>query len=212
MILARKISVLVALYFIICDLRFGPLYAYWLFLLSKTPQGSRIAKIAYAYFDFGITKFATEINQRLAENLEKVTQYAQTMTVTTEGKASPKFGSGLVDNKMQDETKTFITYENNRWWVGAGFTSTTYPGERGEWSDYKGKTDAPKDSFKLPSAAWRWVDDWKVVKSATTDEEGWEFAADFTKQFRATKGPLDFVRRRKWARTCIKRNTPIIFK
>jgi hypothetical protein len=214
MIIVRKLSVLVALYFIICDLRYGPVYGYWLFLMSRTPQGSRIAKIGYAYFDLGITTLASEINQRVADNIEKVTQYANTLTTSSEGKASPKFGGGLIDNRLQNETKTFITYENNRWWIGAGFRGATGPGERSEWSDWTGRNETPKECFQLPSpdSAWRWTGDWEIVKGPKTDEDGWEYAADFTKQFRASKGTLDLVRRRKWARTCIKRNPPTIFK
>ena len=30
--------------------------------------------------------------------------------------------------QIEEQKRTFITYENQRWWVGNGFTASTYPG------------------------------------------------------------------------------------
>ena len=75
--------------------------------------------------------------------------------------------------------------------------------ERGPWSDSKGRIDCPKQSFKLPTNEWSWIEDWQVKKGLDTDSDGWGYAYDFLKPFHPIKGKLDFVKRRMWTRTCI---------
>ena len=94
-----------------------------------------------------------------------------------------------------------------------------------------------KSNQTLNGKDWEWEDEWKIqgrdvlrqtddknrvifVPNATPgkgyakdlegiyDEDGWQYAIDFTKQFSCKKNIDDFVRRRKWVRIQVKkRNT-----
>ena len=122
-----------------------------------------------------------------------------------------------------------MLYENQRWWIGQGFTSTLFNVERSAWSDLSGEMQMLKTDQMLLGKDWDWEDEWKVQgrdilrqfddKEKFTfmknprpgvgfsqdiegmyDEEGWQYAIDFTKTFNAKKSIDDFVRRRKWVR------------
>jgi len=63
---------------------------------------------------------------------------------------------------------------------------------------------------RLPGKTWQWSSDWEVLREAkkndhdgTYDLEGWQYATSFTGSFSGTRSMSDFVRRRKWFRTCI---------
>lgn len=90
-------------------------------------------------------------------------------------------------NKISEDKlikrKTFVTYENQRWWLSA-WTSTLLPGERANWSDQKGEMHLPKEAFKLDSKEWQWEDIWHVDKHPEfTDDEGWSYGVDFSSPF-----------------------------
>lgn len=64
---------------------------------------------------------------------------------------------------------TFILYENQRRWVGLGWTTSLFAGERGPWTDEHLNPAPSKDEFELPHvesniARWRWLDnsDWQI--------------------------------------------------
>jgi hypothetical protein len=64
---------------------------------------------------------------------------------------------------------TFIIYENQRRWVGLGWTSSLFAYERAAWTDEHNNSVPPRDKFELPEvddgiAKWRWVRDskWRV--------------------------------------------------
>lgn len=64
---------------------------------------------------------------------------------------------------------TFILYENQRRWIGLGWTTSLFAGERGPWTDEHLNTAPAKDEFELPDveggiARWRWLDgsDWQI--------------------------------------------------
>lgn len=58
---------------------------------------------------------------------------------------------------------TFIIYENQRRWVGLGWTNSLFAYERAAWTDEHNNPVPPKDKFELPgvdddsSMRWRWV-------------------------------------------------------
>ncbi|KAI7778167.1 hypothetical protein LA080_002514 [Diaporthe eres] len=58
---------------------------------------------------------------------------------------------------------TFIIYENQRRWVGLGWTNSLFAYERAAWTDEHNNPVTPKDKFELPgvdddsSMRWRWV-------------------------------------------------------
>jgi hypothetical protein len=58
----------------------------------------------------------------------------------------------------------------------------------------------------LPGNEWYWECDWHVeIDGTITDLNGWIYGKSFVKGIKR-KEPLslDFVRRRKWIRTCYK--------
>jgi len=69
---------------------------------------------------------------------------------------------------------TFTLYENQRRWLGIGWTSSMLAYERAAWTDEHNNTTAPKEKFELPTveggqSQWKWVpgSEWHVV-----DNEG----------------------------------------
>ncbi|CAK7227279.1 hypothetical protein SCUCBS95973_006486 [Sporothrix curviconia] len=65
---------------------------------------------------------------------------------------------------------TFILYENQRRWVGLGWTTSLFAYERPAWTDEHNNAVPTKDEFELPEVEdgskmrWRWVEDgrWRV--------------------------------------------------
>ena len=64
---------------------------------------------------------------------------------------------------------TFVVYENQRRWLGIGWTYSLFPAERSAWTDEHLNSVSPKDSFELPDvrtgdAKWRWAEgsEWRV--------------------------------------------------
>ena len=65
---------------------------------------------------------------------------------------------------------TFIIYENQRRWVGLGWTTSLFAYERSAWTDEHNNPVPARDSFELPETEegshmhWRWVSGskWKV--------------------------------------------------
>ena len=96
----------------------------------------------------------------------------------------------------------FELYENERWWVIAGWTKNLI-GNRPTWC----KVDKPfefcdKTKIFLPNDEnnnYQWSADWKIEKNNNTDDNGWEYATDFDSEFN-NKEKNKYVRRRKWVR------------
>jgi hypothetical protein len=76
---------------------------------------------------------------------------------------------------------TFIVYENQRRWLGIGWTYSLFPNERSAFTDEHLNPVPPKDNFELPdakdgNAAWRWVEgsDWRIEGGdGSSDGGGW---------------------------------------
>ena len=87
---------------------------------------------------------------------------------------------------------TFTLFENQRRWLGIGWTSSMLAYERPAWTDEHLNPMSPKEQFELPEiegghAKWRWVEgsQWRVEgalgnspyqessKKGTTDTDGW---------------------------------------
>ncbi|KAI9668774.1 MAG: peroxisome- protein [Alyxoria varia] len=89
---------------------------------------------------------------------------ASTLTSTNKDKESIRF--------------TFSLYENQRRWIGLGWTSSMLAYERAAWTDEHLNPQPPPEKFKLPEtdksvARWRWCDDsaWTVDLGDASDEE-----------------------------------------
>ncbi|CCX07817.1 Similar to Peroxisomal membrane protein PEX30; acc. no. Q06169 [Pyronema omphalodes CBS 100304] len=83
------------------------------------------------------------------------TRQTTTITPTTNSSPGVKF--------------TFSIYENQRRWLGVGWTSTLFPNERLPWTDEHLQPCPSPDDFELPPTVgekvhWRWVEgeDWEV--------------------------------------------------
>ena len=62
---------------------------------------------------------------------------------------------------------TFVVYENQRRWLGLGWTSSLFAYERAAWTDEHLNPSPSKADFQLPvvnneNAEWRWVSEWCV--------------------------------------------------
>ncbi|XP_066432487.1 tectonin beta-propeller repeat-containing protein 1 isoform X2 [Eleutherodactylus coqui] len=105
---------------------------------------------------------------------------------------------------FQSDTKCVYIYENQRWNPITGYSSTGLLTDRYMWSDASGLQECTKTNMKTPSPQWSWVTDWFVDFNVLggTDQEGWQYAADFPASYHGYKTIKDFVRRRRWARKC----------
>ncbi|KUJ20745.1 Pex24p-domain-containing protein [Mollisia scopiformis] len=116
---------------------------------------------------------------------------------------------------------TFILYENQRRWVGLGWTTSLFAYERAAWTDEHLNPAPTKEEFELPdveegNARWRWVDgsQWLVEGAGESDEGGVKAKADATdggqgwiyydnkwqNGRRGVDGWGRYTRRRKWYR------------
>jgi hypothetical protein len=81
------------------------------------------------------------------------------------------------------------------------------PTDPPHWTDVSLTRKRPRNEI-TPPARWTWQDDWHVDMSGRVgvdiDEEGWDYAVDFSGLDRKKKGKqssLDCARRRRWLRT-----------
>lgn len=122
---------------------------------------------------------------------------------------------------------TFTIFENQRRWVGIGWTTTLFAYERAPWTDDHLNGSPDKDNFKLPhvegaGAAWRWVEgsEWHVEEINTdgssvkkkfapssvslrgrgNHDENWIYYDNSWQGGRAQDGWGRYTRRRKWVR------------
>jgi hypothetical protein len=82
---------------------------------------------------------------------------------------------------------TFILYENQRRWVGLGWTTSLFAYERSPWTDEHLNPAPSKEEFELPdveggNARWRWVSGgkWLVEGAGESEEGGTKAKADTT--------------------------------
>lgn len=107
---------------------------------------------------------------------------------------------------------TFVVFENQRRWLGLGWTHSLLAYERAPWTDEHLNPADSKDNFHLPeidgaTARWQWVEgsEWRVEgsgKSKTGDEaDGWIFYDNkWNDGRRGQDGWGRYTRRRKWYR------------
>jgi tectonin beta-propeller repeat-containing protein 1 len=137
----------------------------------------------------------------------------------------------LLDNYkgtyLQIDEVEIYTYENQRWNVLTGFSTigkaflfffvkskpqlftkkniiSGFPTDRYTWSDETGKERRRKEECSLPTSQFQWSTDWQIDFSTPcgVDNDGWQYAIDFPRNYHAIKTSLDFVRRRRWCRKC----------
>ena len=94
----------------------------------------------------------------------------------------PGIDAMLTKNRGPESTGvrfTFILYENQRRWLGVGWTHSLLAYERAAWTDEHLNPAPSKDDFHLPevegaSARWRWVEgsEWRVEGAGDSEEGG----------------------------------------
>ncbi|KAJ9464287.1 putative vacuolar protein sorting-associated protein 13C [Diplonema papillatum] len=89
-------------------------------------------------------------------------------------------------------------YENERWYLGLGWTRYLLPDDFPHWSDAVGKAKVSKDTAKLPKGD-AWVNAW-AVDAGAAGRDGWLHALHFKSTFHPKQHQLDIVRRRRWIR------------
>ncbi|KAM9745169.1 tectonin beta-propeller repeat-containing protein 1 [Menidia menidia] len=111
---------------------------------------------------------------------------------------------GVTDMHQQTDVRSIHVYENQRWNPMTGYTDKGLPTDRPMWSDESGLKESTKGNTHPPSPQWSWVSEWVVDYNVPggTDNEGWQYAADFPTTFHGHKTLKDFVRRRRWIRKC----------
>ena len=107
---------------------------------------------------------------------------------------------------------TFVVFENQRRWLGLGWTYSLLAYERAPWTDEHLNPSNPKETFRLPevehgNAHWRWVpgSDWQIdgggKKKASAGADGWIYYDNkWNDGRRGQDGWGRYTRRRKWYR------------
>ena len=107
---------------------------------------------------------------------------------------------------------TFVVFENQRRWLGLGWTAQLLAYERAPWTDEHLSPSDSKDHFNLPvvehgNAEWRWVlnQDWHPEgggsKKASTGDDSWIYYDNkWNDGRRGQDGWGRYTRRRKWFR------------
>ncbi|ODQ53697.1 Pex24p-domain-containing protein [Saitoella complicata NRRL Y-17804] len=108
-----------------------------------------------------------------------------------------------------------IVWENQRRWIGLGWTANLFPHERSPWTDDYGETCADLKSFKLPDekilpvagnkvrvAKWNWVpnEEWKTEVTKDSDADGWVYTDNKWRNPTPREEFGKYTRRRKWYR------------
>ncbi|KAJ9606896.1 hypothetical protein H2200_008906 [Cladophialophora chaetospira] len=121
---------------------------------------------------------------------------------------------------------TFILYENQRRWLGLGWTTSLFAYERGPWTDEHLNPAPSKEEFELLDvegglSRWRWIDsDWRIEhgdakshkravsdaksisasKDKADDSGGWIYYDNRWEDGNRDDGWGRYTRRRKWYR------------
>ena len=107
-------------------------------------------------------------------------------------KSTQEVAASLAAKRRPESTGvrfTFSIYENQRRWLGIGWTSSMLAYERASWTDEHLNSVPPKDQFELPEveggqSRWRWVQgsEWKIEgrdkdskadKGVSKEDAGW---------------------------------------
>lgn len=96
-----------------------------------------------------------------------------------------------------------VSYENERWYPGSGWSQSLLPTDRPRFSTEDGLFDRDIEKIHLPSLAWQWDGDWQLdltLESQPLNHDGWTYAVDFPRQYHPKMSTFTCVRRRKWIR------------
>lgn len=151
--------------------------------------------------------------------------------INPDSQSSSKPSSTLSANKKAHSSSpgvrfTFILYENQRRWIGLGWTTSLFAYERGPWTDEHLNPAPSREEFELPDvdggiSKWRWApnSDWRIERgdakqharnvsqSGKTNKDGdggdgggWIYYDNHWEEGRKEDGWGRYTRRRKWYR------------
>ncbi|KAK5734457.1 hypothetical protein LTR17_008958 [Elasticomyces elasticus] len=141
--------------------------------------------------------------------------------VTTKTKETKTATPGVSANAKPGVRFAFTLYENQRRWLGLGWTASLLAYERQAWTDEHLTETSDITLFSLPdteseTTKWRWVpgSDWKVEGAVTEkersakriggggggDDVGWVYYDNKWRDGRRVDGWDRYTRRRKWVR------------
>jgi tectonin beta-propeller repeat-containing protein 1 len=96
-----------------------------------------------------------------------------------------------------------ISFENERWYPGSGWSQSLLPTDRPRFSTEDGLIDRNIQNIRLPSMAWAWEGDWQLeltLDGQPLNHDAWTYAVDFPRQYNPKMSTFTLVRRRKWIR------------
>ena len=122
----------------------------------------------------------------------------------------------IVSPTQLKQTVRFDILENERRWLGLGWTKLLYPGERSSFCYMDLMLAAPnpnQDEFEFPvfendlyTYSWQWMDDeWKIDAefNKNRSKEGWVFYDSNWEMPKYEDGFSRYTRSRKWVRRAI---------
>lgn len=125
-------------------------------------------------------------------------------------KADIATGSRSGDYKF---TTTISVSENQRRWLGLGWTPSLLPHERAPYTDADDRPGVAPENTALPdpkttvsdgitrTVAWKWIDtEWRVEKDRDRDFDGWLYFDNTWRHPTAKEEFGRYTRRRKWIR------------
>lgn len=147
-------------------------------LLWRSSTVRRLAEFLTGLHFEGATRLATTKPQSSSE--DSAVQFESELTKALHRRSS-SFHVSPHRPRGEDTAGvkfTFIIYENQRRWVGLGWTASLFAYERPAWTDEHLNAVPPKDEFELPEVEdgtktrWRWApgSQWRV--DGVADEQG----------------------------------------
>lgn len=218
LLLFKKFSLGLGIFIIVGNINHVILIIFWTFLLYNTGTGKTVILRAYDWFS-SIMEFIEYLIMPAIKLEDKI--FASQLKMTAKRSFSNSSTGSWLESESSGEStspvrrqgsqqkirnqKTFVTYENQRWWLGKGWCRKMFSDERPAWSDDLGQVPITMDSFKLPNNLWKWEGEWNYVIGPNTDKDGWEYANSFDafNSGGSGKSLVNIVRRRKWVRRCI---------
>ena len=110
-------------------------------------------------------------------------------------------------------TTTVSIVENQRRWLGLGWTPSLLPHERAPWTDNDSNTSPDPEAYGLPETrtivedgetrtiSWHWVDtSWRVERDEGRDADGWIYTDNAWGRPSAKEEYGKYTRRRRWIR------------
>ncbi|KAK9459380.1 integral peroxisomal membrane peroxin-domain-containing protein [Lipomyces oligophaga] len=107
--------------------------------------------------------------------------------------------------KSESVRFTYVVYENQRKWLGIGWTDNLLAYERTAWTDEFLNECSEPSEFALPDAEgsgmkWRWIDDNWRIDEGNAGDEGWLYYDNTWKKPSKEDAFGKYTRRRRWMR------------